>query len=360
MRSLHSVFVPSLAAALVGCVPEFDDDGTRIENRRVIAIQSSPAEVDLRLVTATGEVDLTAVVADGLDRGAGAVRWTLCIDRKPLSELGPVSKRCLESPSPSPEIALDLGRGETVAATLPELACQLFGPERPDPEPGEPAGRPVDPDRTGGFYQPVLAWLDDEVVVGGVRITCGLLGVTPDVSSDFTARYQLNENPVIERLELVDSDGSITVLEEGVEAVVREGASYTVRAVFPACPPEPVCGDGICSSGETASDAFPELAFCPSDCTAPRGCGGSETYVRYDPEAEKIETRRESVIVSWFSTAGSFSSERTDDTGAVGAARGSSNRWGAPGGDGPVRLWAVIRDDRGGLGEFQANLRVDD
>ena len=147
-------------------------------------------------------------------------------------------------------------------ATLPELACQLFGPERPDPKPGEPAGRPVDPDPTGGFYQPVLAWLDGDVVVGGVRITCGLFNVSPSVSTDFTGRYQLNENPVIERLELVASDGTVTPLEDGTEASVRAGASYTVRAVFPACPSEPVCGDGICSSGETTSDAFPELSLC--------------------------------------------------------------------------------------------------
>jgi hypothetical protein len=354
-RALPTVLVAPLAVALFGCVPEFDDDGTRIENRRVIAIQSSPAEVDLRLVTATGDVDLTAVVADGLDRGGDAVRWTLCIDRKPLSELGPVSKRCLESPEPDPEIALELGRGATVPATLPELACQLFGPERPDPEPGEPAGRPVDPDPTGGFYQPVLAWLDDEVVVGGVRITCGLLGVAPDVSTDFTARYQLNENPVLERLELVDSDGAITAVEEGVEATVRAGASYTVRAVFPACPSEPVCGDGVCSPGETASEGFPELSSCSEDCSQPRGCGGSESYVRYDPEGGKIETLRESLIVSWFATGGSFSSERTGDTGAAGGSRASSNGWKAPG-EGPVRLWAVLRDDRGGAVSFQANL----
>jgi hypothetical protein len=348
-------FVP-FVAGLVGCVPEFDDDATRIdEHRRVIAIQAAPAEVDLRLVTATGELTLSAVVGDLAGRGADNVQWTLCIDRKPLSELGPVSERCLASPSPGPEIAIELGRGATVPARLPELACQLFGPERPDPKPGEPAGRPVDPDPTGGFYQPVLAWLDGDVVVGGVRITCGLFNVAPSVSTDFTGRYQLNENPLIERLELVASDGTVTPLEEGVEASVRAGASYNVRAVFPACPSEPVCGDGICSSGETTSDAFPELSLCPDDCTTPRGCGGSETYVVYDPETQQIETRRETLIVSWFSTAGAFSSERTGDTGALEGSRASSNSWTAPA-DGPARLWAVLRDDRGGVAKFQANL----
>jgi hypothetical protein len=353
------IVVVPFTVGLAGCIPEFDDDGTRIEARRVIAIQASPAEVDLRLVTASGETNLEAIVADGLDRAADAVAWTLCIDRKPLSELGPVSKRCLESPSPGPDIAIELGRGATVPATLPELACQLFGPERPDPEPGEPAGRPVDPDPTGGFYQPVLAWLDDEVVVGGVRITCGLFNVAPTVSTDFTSRYQLNENPAIERLELVASDGSITALEEGVVSSVRAGESYTVRAVFPSCPTEPDCGDGICSSGETTSDAFPELSFCPEDCETPRGCGGAETYVVYDPETARVETRRESPIVSWFATGGSFSSERTGDTGALEESRVSSNGWKAPD-PGPARIWAVLRDDRGGVATFQANLAVED
>ena len=357
-RSLRSLVLLPFVAGLVGCVPEFDDDGTRIDNRRVIAIQSSPAEVDLRLVTASGDVELTAVVADALDRSADNVRWTLCVDRKPLSELGPVSKRCLESPSPGDEIALELGTGRTVPATLPELACQLFGPERPDPKPGEPAGRPVDPDPTGGFYQPVLAWLDGDVVVGGVRITCGLANVSPSVSTDFTGRYQLNDNPVIERLELVAADGTITELDEGGETTVRAGVTYTIRAVFPSCPTEPVCGDGICSPGETTSDAFPDLLLCAEDCTTPKGCGGSETYVRYDPETEKVETRRESLVVSWFSTSGSFSSERTGDTGDLGRSRVSSNRWTAPG-DGLALLWAVLRDDRGGVSTFKANLAVE-
>ncbi len=346
-----------VATVAVACVPEFDDDGTRISGRRVIAIAAAPAEVDLRLVSATREVSLEAVVAEGLEVGANEVEWTLCIDRKPLSELGPVSKRCLASPVPEPEITVGLGRGATVSATLPELACQLFGPERPDPEPGEPAGRPVDPDPTGGFYQPVLAWLDGKVVLGGVRITCGLFNVAPDVSTDFTARYRVNENPAIERLELVASDGSVTSLDPSSVASVVAGASYTVRAIFPACPSEPECGDGICSSGETSSDAFPELLFCPEDCMEPRGCAGAETYVVYDPETGKVKTRLESVLVSWFATGGSFSSERTGDTGAVEGSRSSANGWMAPA-EGPVRLWAVLRDDRGGVSTFQANLAV--
>jgi hypothetical protein len=355
LRAFRVLASSLLVLAAVACVPEFDDDGTRIEERRVIAIRSTPAEVDLRLVTASGDVTLEAAVADGLDRGDDAVRWTMCIDRKPLSELGPVSERCLSSPSPGEDIAIELGRGGTVLATLPELACQLFGPERPDPKPGEPAGRPVDPDATGGFYQPVLAWLDGEVVVGGVRITCGLFNVAPAVSTDFTGRYQSNENPVIERIELVASDGSITMVEEGVEATVNAGEAYTVRAIFPACPTEPVCGDGICSSGETTSDAFPELSLCSEDCTTPKGCGGAETFVVYDPESEKVETRRESLVVSWFATAGTFATERTGDTGPLGDDRASSNGWTAPS-EGLVRLWAVLRDDRGGVETFQVNL----
>jgi hypothetical protein len=350
---------PLLVAMLaVACVPEFDDDATRIAGRRVIAIQSTPAEVDLRLVTASRETLVEAVVAEVVDQRADDVEWTLCIDRKPLSELGPVSRRCLESPNPGADIAVPLGRGASVPAMLPELACQLFGPERPDPEPGEPAGRPVDPDPTGGFYQPVLAWLDGEVVLGGVRITCGLFNVAPNVSTEFTARYRVNQNPAIERLELVASDGSVTELDpEGVTRV-RAGESYDVRAIFPACPSEPECGDGICGPDETSSDAFPDLSFCPDDCTTPLGCGGAEEYVVYDPENGRVETRRESVVVSWFSTAGTFSSERTGDTGAVGSLRASENDWKAPG-EGPVRIWAVLRDDRGGVANLQANLAAE-
>jgi hypothetical protein len=329
---LVALLAALVAPALAGCVPEFDDTESLIDERRIIALPATPAEVDLRRVGVPGDITLEAVVADRLDRGEPNVVWTLCTDRKPLSELGPVSERCLAGPDLPEDVGIVLGRGATISATVPENACQLFGPERPDPEPGKPAGRPVDPDATGGFYQPVLAWLDGKVVLSGIRINCGLLHVPPEISTDYAARYSLNENPVIDRLEFLGGDGSVAAsVENGGDATLQAGGTYTIRAMWAACP-------------STSSSDEP-------------GCTGAESYVVYDPATFVLDEKSEALVVAWYATDGRFDSERTGPK--TGGGPGSENRFSAPSG-GAVRLWAVLRDDRGGISSFQADLQLAD
>ncbi len=296
----------------LGCLPEFVDDTTRFSAPCILAIQAEPAEAD------EGEmVTLQALVAAPVGVDASLPAWSLCIDRKPLSELGPVSPRCLGGPNPGSEIATPVAPGPPAQATLPENGCQLFGPDRPEPKPGEPSGRPVDPDPTGGFYQPVLAWLGAEPVLGSVRLACALVGASPSITQSYNQRYHPNQNPELFALEALRNDGSTLVLSEPGEHLVRPGERLRLRVTWPECPEE----------GE---------------------CGGAEHYVVYDALAQTLEERVERFVVTWFGTAGAFAEPRTERSfGGDGEPAGTLDTWTAPA-SGSADVWAVAHDDRGG------------
>jgi hypothetical protein len=310
LRGSRPVFAVALAAS--GCLPHFIDDTTRVTEARILAVRAEPAEAK------EGEpVTLEALVA--LPPGTDPVLpdWSLCIDRKPLSELGPVSTRCLAGPSPGVDIATAVDPGPPAIAAVPENACQLFGPDRPEPKPGEPSGRPVDPDASGGFFQPVLAWLGAEPVLSGVRLGCGLIGAPPDVTKAYNQRYHPNQNPALEPLELLRNDGSIQTFDgtEALELGPAERVRFRVK--WPECPEE----------GE---------------------CGGTEQYVVYDALSQTLLARTESFVVSWYATGGNFANPRTEQAfGGDGELPGTVNSWSAPS-SGTVEVWAVAHDDRGG------------
>lgn len=314
-------FVSLLAAlASSACVPDFDDETSRITSPRVLAIRAFPAEA-----SKNQKVELTALIAtpDGAEPEAPA--WSLCLDRKPLSELGPLSPRCLASPEPEPEIAQALGEGSQVTATLPSKVCQLFGPERPDPKAGEPSGRPVDPDPTGGFYQPVLSFLAGSATLGAIRLDCPLSGATREATVDYNERHRVNQNPELVAFELLRGDGSSAGLDSDDLPSLARGERVTLRARF-----------GDCADAET--------------------CLGAERYLVYDRETERLEERTETLVVSWFSSAGELDEARSDGGRGEPAA---SNGFTVPNQPGEVRLWAVARDDRGGVSWRAGRLRVD-
>lgn len=84
------------------------------------------------------------------------------------------------------------------------------------------------------------------------------------------------------------------------------------------------------------------------------GAGGSAITATLSKVA--AVTRREALVVSWYTTAGELSLRRT---GQAGSAAQSSTRWTAPSRPGAARLWAVLRDDRGGVGYREVDVQVD-
>ncbi|MBX3261552.1 MAG: hypothetical protein KF782_17850 [Labilithrix sp.] len=330
------------AACALACVPKLADDQARIAAPRVLAVRASPAEAKPGL-----PVTLTALIAApaGASATGDGLEWAMCLARKPLTELGPVAQECVDRFGEGGEDFLRLGRGASVTGTVPADACRRFGPLAPPATAGGVAGRPVDPDLSGGYHQPIVLGSEAGAALASVRLACGVIGVPNAESVRYGQGYRPNENPEIDRVEIVS--GEARVIEPGVEAPgasVAPGSRVELRASWAACPREPVCGDGLCTAGENQSS-------CADDCRdEPRGCTGAETYLWANPETRTVQERREGVRVAWFSTGGVFAEDQTGRSEQDADGTDTSNVWTAPSERGPVRLWTVIRDDRGGVG----------
>jgi len=295
------------------CAPILDEDPSRVDRVQVLAVASDPPEaapgeaVQFRalVVSPTGEV------------AAPALRWSWCTDRRPLAELGPASSRCL---APVGAWLSPLGEGDTATGTLPVDGCALFGPNPPPTESGDVAGRPADPDTTGGYHQPLqvrAVGADPGPALAFTRLACGISGVTQAVSVDFTRNYRRNQHPAVEAFVRVDANNE-TPLPSATDAPlpVAPGSTLTLRVRWPACAEAP--------------------------------CAGAEPYLRLDPSTRTLAVQRESLSVRWATTAGRFAAPRTgrnrDST-----ERSTDNRFAAPTAPGVVTLWAILRDDRGGV-----------
>ena len=329
----------SLAAALAlsGCVPTFDDELSTITSSKLLAVSSEPAEA------APGDsVTLSALVATPTgDATAPQLSWGLCLARKPLTELGPVNPVCLQPAGSEPaDVLSSLGTGDAVPATVPMTACRVFGPSLPEAMNGQPAGRPVDPDPTGGFYQPVSVTLAETNVtsLGDIRIFCPPSGLDPDQAVDFNANYRRNQNPIVDSIALADERGNLVPITDSVTAAPGQTLLFT--ASWAACPTTAVCGDGICG-------ALEDKTSCAADCVTPKGCTGAEQYAYWNPDSRELQVRHESMRVSWYATAGKLADPVTgrDESETV---TSTQNGWTAPTASGPVTLWLVIRDARGG------------
>ena len=306
------------ALLLVACKPDIDGSATLVEAPRVLAIRSTPAEAP---VGASVTYDALVAAPDG---AVVALQWALCHQRRSLADTGSMAPACL---APSAPFLTDLGTAAQVTASLPPDACRDFGPDSPAPGPGQPSGRPADPDLSGGYYQPVRVRLldpaGDAYAAGSTRLACGLAGATGEQLKAFADGYRANVNPAPGPLAQVNGS-SIQTLTDGT--TLSAGATVSLRLSWPSC----------------ADDA---------------ACAGSENYLLFVPSARALVTRREALVASWFATAGRFDSERTGSAGDD-LATTSDNRWTAPTTPGPVTFWVVLRDDRGGVGWTSVTIAV--
>jgi hypothetical protein len=320
-----AVGVAAIAAAVsVSCRPDLEARVSLLESPRVLAVSAEPPEAP-----PGSRVTFRALIADrGGEIAQAPIRWSFCTDPKPLAELGPVSPRCVTS-SADPAVLASIDVGTAVTGTMPVDACRRFGPDVPPSVPGEPAGRPVDPDVTGGFFQPVRLVVPvpttDLIAVERTRVTCGLGASTQDQLVEFRRRYRANVNPAIASLERV------------------RGTSRDVLRADVGGPPNVVAAN---------ERLVLRASWVP--CTAPE-CAGREPYVVFDRGTlvDTVETMR----VSWFANGGVFDDDRTGsreeqpDT--------SDNTWTSPAEPGLTYLFVVLRDDRGGVGwtRFQIEVR---
>jgi hypothetical protein len=323
--------------ALAGaCKPDLNQTVSLVSGPQILAVRSDPAEAPKG-----GTVHYGTLVVDATGPLSTAVDWAFCNAREPLAELGPVSPTCIQA---SGDWFVPFGVGTSVAGTLPVIACRQFGPEVPQPQANQPPGRPVDPDATGGYYQPLRVRLPSVggavIAIGETRLSCGLAG-TPDQVMQVAHHSTPNLNPVVDSL----SAGAMpfSTDDSGATNAVRLGEALVLRVDWSPCPrPTGACGDHYCDLEETA-------ASCPDDCMMLQGCTGAETYVNLNLATHTLVEQREGMQVSWFATGGTFDSDRTgrdpSDSNDF-----TTNTWRAPARPGPVRLWVVLRDNRGGVG----------
>ncbi|MET0384872.1 MAG: hypothetical protein ABW321_02880 [Polyangiales bacterium] len=308
-----SVWLAGCVLLLLGCVPERDDDESRVSAPRVIAIQMEPAEVGPRQ-----RFTLRALYAGGDDAD---LDWSFCTEQKPLSELGPIAPSCLAPDGTG--LGDPFGNGLEAAAAMPADACRLYGPDRPPAKPGEPSGRPVDADPSGGFYQPISLFDYDqgEASLFEARVACSLPGVTRQQFTEWTQRYVRNVNPSVDAIDVWRGD-EVTPLDQNAAPLhVAAGEALELHVWTPAC-------------GTEVDDAA--------------ACGGAEPYLYFDLASRSLVTRTEALSASWFASSGRYTEARSrltaGDDGSLGV-----NTWTAPDEPGPVTLWVVIRDDRGGV-----------
>ena len=306
-----------LVCGVAACTPTFVDETAIVSSPRLLAVQAVPAEGALG-----AGFTLTALYVDqdGPHDPSG-IDWATCLLQKPLGEPGPINESCFVDASPD---LVSLGDGGIVHGTIPQNACQLFGPDSPPPQMGQPSARPTDPDTTGGFYLPIRT-----KSAGGQwsaaleRIACQPSGITQSVSLAFSSGYRLNANPTVSALSRIDADGGASPIaadaaDAGPALTVAAGERVALRVEWPAC---------------SGTDA----------------CGGAESYLYIDPASKQIVTRRESMVASWYAGAGSFDEDRSG-RGETDTATNAEDTWTAPKTPGPAHLWVVLRDARGGVG----------
>ncbi len=281
-----------LAAAPGACKPDLGPGDSFVGAPRVLAIKSDPAEAKPGTT-----VTLTAFVAtpDGT-RTDAPLAWSFCTAPKPLTVDNVVSTACTSDPASLAPIA----DGPAVYASVPGDACRLFGPDTP---PGN--FRPRDPDVTGGYYQPVRADLAGaDATFDLLRVTCDLANATADQAAAFAKAYVPNANPHLGPL----------------------GAT--------------IGGAGLSQAGVPAGARV--------DLVASWNASDAETYAWLDPASQTVTTKRESMRVAWYASAGAFDSESTgraeDDLATT-----TPNGWTAPAEAGTAHLWIVLRDSRGGV-----------
>lgn len=292
----------TLAALAAAC----DDGGftrsaAEIDRPRVLAIVAEPAEVE------PGEpTTLRALVAapDGALADA-PLDWSICTAPRPLAAATPVAQACLDDAATRIPLGLTAA-GAAVPVTVPRDACARFGSEPPPPALDQPPTRAVDPDPTGGYYQPVRAGLlgddDGAVAIGFVRLRCALPAAPAELARRFAADYAANRNPVI-------------------------------RAARP--------------TASAAAGATVELVVA---------LDAAETYLRYDGRAVQLVDAVERRAVAWFADRGEVDAAVTTLTSEQETA---TVRWRAPSTSGAAHLWAVARDDRGGLATIAWRIDVE-
>jgi hypothetical protein len=251
----------------VGCTPDDELPRTLIVKPRVLAIKADPPAV------AAGETTTVTALIVGTGAETPAVSWVRC--RRAPRPGDAINPDCFDSAQA--DLLEPIGDGPTITTAMPaDVTAEALG----------------QPDATGGVYLPLIARVTvaGQSLLGSYRLRLATAG-------------DVNRNPGLTGVLIVNADGVVTAIDEASPPVVRAGDQLTLQ---------------------------PALAD-----------GSAETY----PAALGDGTATEILLSSWFSTAGRFSQERTDATQPTTVLE-LSEPLPAPGD--AIDLYVVTRDDRGG------------
>lgn len=294
--------VALLSVALsVGCRPTLDDRPWLVTRPQIIGLKASSPEV--RPGTAVTFEVVALDPAGPVD--TSPTTWAFCGMPKPPAEANVVAPACLTPAAPD-------ATGSPVSLTVPVDACELFGPDTPQPAPSEPPSRPADPDATGGYYQPIAIDLSESVAVGLERVTCDLPQASLDAARAFQAAYTANVNPMISELAVTLSGADID------PAAVPAGASVQIAVSWPA--------------------------------------GSAESFALYDRTTASVVETQETLTAAWFVTGGDLDRAATEVTDSM--VLSAAATWTAPGQPGPVQLAVTLRDSRGGMDAMTMSLSI--
>lgn len=279
-----------LVFIIIGCRPTFDDRESIITGPRILAVRAEPPE---SLPGQNITYQALVVTPQGAMQDV-PLHWSFCAAPKPLTENNSVNAECLGN-----AVRPIKGTAMNVTATTPNDTCQLFGPDTP---PGD--FRPRDPDESGGFYQPLRLEALGETAFALERIRCNLPNAPLDIAIELAQQYVPNRNPRLLPIQAF-VDGVPTALD-------ALKTRQTVRL----------------DVGWHAED--------------------TETFLAFDPAKQMLAHRREALRVFWYATSGAF---KNDVTGRAAEDEQTTvaNDWHAPDDSGPVFLWVVVRDNRGGM-----------
>jgi len=155
------------------------------------------------------------------------------------------------------------------------------------------------------------------------RILCGLANAKSADIRKYNETYKLNNNPVLTSLTVQTSDGSPSELP----ATRIAGA------------PIPV------ASGKTLSLA---ANWSPDSV---------ESYPAYDVVNLVLSQHWEAMRVAWYATGGSFEHDVTGRGESENTTTYAENSW-KPDGPGPVHMWIVLNDIRGGTDFASYDIKV--
>ncbi len=305
------------AFVVTGCKPDLGAPISLVTGPRVLAIRGTPPEAG-----ESASVLYDALTVDiGGTVPAPAINWAQCLVPNPPANGNDVSSGCLQIPD-------DAGPAPTFTATLPANDCTLFGPETPPPKKGQPPTRPADADTTGGYYQPIRAvWTSDagdQLSFALERILCPLANAPTDDAGKYATDYVPNDNPQLADL-VLDPAGTATPLFTASQSA----------------PPSP----GTVAAGQTVTL---QVDWSPAS---------AETFLVWDVVSLSLVMQQESLRLSWFATAGQFAHDASG-RGNTETETFTQNTWTAPETPGPVYLWMVLRDNRGGIDFGAAEIDV--